>query len=505
MRYNNTGNRSIFGIAVLIAAGLSALLVGVVIAVLPPGVVVRLLLPTLFLAGVVIAWAGRVEDGGAPLRVLSVLVFLVVALSILWPRYLFLHAGGLPGINPLTLSTMGLLALLVFSIAASPKVTRLIGEQAVNGGWTLKIAIAWLAWRFFASILGEHPVLSVIDLLKESVYVTSFLLFGLFASSLHSGPERVIRTIVGCGLLVSIVGVYEAFAQRNPFVGLISNMGDAAAPQALMAIAAEKIRDGGFRAQSTFDHPIVFAQFVAGLLPLALFTWKHDSKFLWRLIGLVTFPVGLLAIAKAGSRAGYVSIVGALILIGLVWWVRALLLGRTSKAIAIIALPAVAALIPIAWYVAQEFAVGKTQHEFSSTAVRLGMLSDGIYALWDSPLTGFGHGMALFKAGIVNSFGLATIDSYLLSIALDYGYVGLLLFLGFLASFSIGAFRFAVSGQSYKCALVGACFASVMALLTTFAVVSIYQNMTMLWLLVCIVFPIWTGNTAKIAPNRAGS
>lgn len=481
---------SLFAVAAILTASLVS---GAAVALLPPGLVVRALIPLLGGFALVLAWVLRSNRES----VVSGLEFYgligLVALSILWPRYLFLHQGGLPGVNPLTLGAMGMLTLSAMSLVGSSVSSTNLSEQFQAGGVAAKLFFAWFVWGLFASMLGDSPVYSVIELIKQFVYVGSFFIFGLILAGNSRGPVLVVRVIVLCGLVVSVIGIYEAHVHSNPFVGLIGGMGDASAPRALLAIAADKARDGAFRAQSTFDHPIVFAQFVAALIPLALFTATRDVSVYWRIVALVTVPFAVLAIIKSGSRSGYASMGAAISLIAFVWWLRAMVNGRLSKVLAIVAVPALAGAFGIAIVFLEELVAGRSQHEASSTMTRLNMLRDGVTALWDSPIWGFGHGAAIEKAGVYNHVGIATIDNYFLSIALDYGYVGLFLFVSAIVVFSVRAVRYAIKDDSVECSFVGACCASLLALAVTFSGLSIYQNMTMFWLVLCVAFPIIGG------------
>jgi hypothetical protein len=118
------------------------------------------------------------------------------------------------------------------------------------------------------------------------------------------------------------------------------------------------------------------------------------------------------------------------------------------------------------------------------------MVWDSVSALSESPLWGFGHGMALLKAGVISGHtGVATLDSLLLTISLDSGYVGLALFLIAIAVFTIKSSLTAVQLRSEEGARVGMLAASVLALIATFVGLSIANNMTLLWLLVAIALP----------------
>lgn len=482
-----------FSVGVGVVLATFAAFTGAAIAFFPLGFVVRAVLPLMAMGGLIFAWAYRGEKYPALQTLAYYGLLVLIGLSIIWPRYLYFQYAGLPGVNPFTLGTMGMLAIAVGLLGSSSSCSVAVFQQFQNGSWTSMLAVLWMVWRLFASTLGEQPFFSVVELIKEMVYVGSFFLFGLFLASYRFGPRAVVRVFVVCGLLVSFIGLYEAFVQRNPFVGFITNMGDASAPQALLAIAVEKVRAGAYRAQSTFDHPIVFAQYVAALVPLALYTVFHDRNMLMRVIGLIALPVALLAIVKSGSRSGYFSVAIAFAFAASIWWLRALIHGRFTKAIAIVAFPALLGGLVLGWLFLNELIAGRNQHEISSSMVRMLMLRDGVAALWDSPIWGFGHGLSVVKAGVVNPAGLATIDNYLLTIAVDYGYFGLLLFLSTVVAFTWRALAFAVKEDSKEASFVGACLASVLALFVTFGSLSIYQNMTMFWVMICIVLPIWAG------------
>lgn len=472
---------------------LLSLVVGVVLALFPAGYLLRFVIPLIAIAVVLFAWAYRSHRNSEAVRVLSVGLISVVALSVLWPRYLFVHKFGLPGVNPLTLMTMFFFGLCVCQLVFSSRVSMRVGGVFRQGAVVSALAVIWLGWRVLASALGEEGLYSSVELLKELVYVGSFFLFGLYLASFPSGPHAVVRTFVFCGFVVALIAIYEALAQHNPFVGFIQITDNSSSAMALASIAADKVRGGEFRVQSTFDHPIVFAQFVAALIPLCFFVVRYDKGVFWRLVGLLAVPLAAVAIIKSGSRSGFVSLAVALTVTGAVWWLRTLVHGRWMKAVAIVVLPALLFGLATAMFVVSELAAGRTRVESGSSNVRLKMLSDGVAALWESPIWGFGHGMALSKAGVVNPSGIATIDSYWLSVAVDYGYIGLLLLVALIVAFSWKGLVFAVRSGGKEGAFVGACVSSVLALFATFAAVSIYQNMTMLWLLIAIAFPIWSG------------
>jgi O-antigen ligase len=206
---------------------------------------------------------------------------------------------------------------------------------------------------------------------------------------------------------------------------------------------------------------------------------------------LLVIPVGILAILKSGSRAGVVSLAVALVFVGGVIWLRSFNSRGFGKAFAIAALPAFLFGLALAYYVVQELLQGRGQVEASSSSVRLKMLLDGVKALVDSPIWGFGHGMAIYKAGVISGgTGTATIDNYLLTIALDSGYVGLAIFIALIGTFAYKGAMAAVRLPGEEGARIGLIVASVLALVATFAGLSIPNNLTLMWLLVASGLPL---------------
>ena len=473
---------------------------GLIISIIPTGVSARLIIILLMALSLVIAWGYRTGINKIYLFPIFLICIFTISQSIVWPRYIYAHLSGLPSINTLTLATMVTLYIISVSLLFSTTFSSQINKQFMNTNWTGKLIVIWLTWRFFSTLTGIDPIFSIAGFVKELIYVNSFILFGYVVASMNNGPTWLFRTILFCGLLVGLAGIYEAFTEHNFFVGFASAGEDGDLSGTLANIMSEKIRAGGFRAQSTFDHPIVFAQFVAALVPIAVFSMLFERSKFWRVLAFLSLPIALVAIAKSGSRAGIVSVMLGFGLMGFIFWLRALIHGYITRIVAIFSLPVLIGAIGLGYMIFQELAAGRGQHEASSTGVRMLMIRTGIDALGDSPIWGFGQGLAITKAGVINTNGLATIDNYFLSIALDSGYVGLALFLGILIAFTIKSLSFAVKSRGKDGLFVGACLAAVLAIAATFAGLSIINNMTLLWLLVTATAPFLTSATSNKKP-----
>lgn len=474
-------------------AGMSLILAsvstGLLAALLPPGLLLRVLVLPAGLGLLVFSWMLRRNDARLPARGVFILLMVTVCLSVLWPRYVFFSLGG-PHVNPQTLTVFVSLAVIAFWVTYSPgfgnKLYRVIFSSSSIG----LLVVLWFGWRLLASALGEFALISVIDYARDLVYVSSFFLIGCAIATYEGGPKWMLRVLLASGLVVAALGLIEAFLQKNYFVQFASGGDNQAVADALKTIMFDKIRDGNYRVQSTFDHPIVFAQFIAAVIPLAAYIAFFERHWLWRLIGILVVPMGLLAIVKSGSRAGFVSLAVAVGFVSVFVWLRSMTSKGIGRVFALAALPVFLFGLAVCYFVVQELVLGRSSSEAGSSSVRLKMVWDSITALYESPLWGFGHGMALSRAGVISGHtGVATLDSLFLTIALDSGYVGFVLFVMIFVLFTAkGAFA-AIRLRDQEGARVSMLVAAVLALLSTFSGLSISNNMTLLWLLVAISMP----------------
>ncbi len=474
---------------------------GLLTALAPLGLLIRIIALPIGLVFLSLCWMLRHKEASLPNSGFFFLLMLTVCLSVLWPRYVYFSLGG-PHANPLTLSILTSLTAIFLWTTYSPAFSTKLRKVIFNSTGIGHFILLWLGWCLFASILGEQPFASLLDYARDLVYISSFFLIGCTIATYENGPKWMLRVVVSSGLIVVSAGLIEALLHQNYFLQFASGGDSQEVADALKTIQLDKTRDGSYRAQSTFDHPIVFAQFIAAIIPLAVYFLLSETHRIWRLIGVLVVPVGALAIAESGSRSGIVSLAAAFTFIGIFIWMRSITAQGFGKVFAIAALPALLLGIAVAYFVAQELVFGRSSSETGSSSVRLRMVWDSVAALNDSPIWGFGHGMAVLKAGVTSGHtGVMTIDSLPLTIALNYGYIGLLLFIATIFIFVVKGSVAAIRLRDQEGIRAGMVVASVLALTATFAGLSINNNMTLLWLLIGTALPS-IKNSAASSPKH---
>lgn len=466
-----------------------ALVLGLLIGSFPPGFTVRVVALPIFVGFLILAWMMRSREAPMPGRLSMLVLFATAALSVLWPRYIFFSVGG-PQVNPLTLMTFAAIVLALALIASSPALTARIAEVHRGSKPIGTVLLLWLVWRFIATLAGKYPLAAGFDFVRELGYLTSFYLIGLIIACSENGPRNLIRLILGSALFLGAAGVVEALQQNNPFVRFAGSGSTLSAIDALKVIAMEKVRGGSYRVQTTFEHPLVFSQFLVAALPLAGYAAVWEKSKLWRLVAIVFIPLGLLALYKTGSRAGVICLAGTLAFLAFFGWLKLVRSRGYGKAVAFAAVPAVVLAFAAVALLAQELASGRTRVEQSSSQVRLKMLELGVRALEESPVLGFGQASAISKAGVLDpATGAGSLDSLLLTTAIDAGYVGLALFLLFVllvvGKGTFAALRLKGEESARQICLV----AAVLAIFGAFITLSINSNLTLFWLLCTATLP----------------
>lgn len=461
------------------------------------GIYFRLLMMFFGIVAIVLIWGMRKEGNIYPEKFIYYLLIFTVLLSFCWPRYVFYKLGPLPRINPYTTLIIITTLMIVISWIYSPKLSNRVNSVIRTESGIFSLISIWFSWRLLDCFFGNETAYSISVYYRELMYVCSFVLIGI-ALSLYKGTHLLLyKTLVIVGVFLALAGIYESITQFNPFVGLASQDEDGQVSRLLANIAIDKSRNGAFRTQVIFDHPIVFGQFLAAVLPFCLLMLIRDRHWLMKVLAMLSLSLSLVAIYKSGARSGLVGAAVGITLFSVVLWSRAVCTGYLMRIISLLLVPVMFVGAGVSYYIISSLVGGQSAIENQSGLLRVTMVENGIAALWDSPLVGFGEGMSPYIAGVKNPAGTLTIDSYYLSLALDGGYVGLALFLSIMAIFMYKAFRHSITNRGDDALYVAASVSSIAAILSVFSIVSISNNMTLLWIIMMSCLPFFQTRKMK--------
>jgi O-antigen ligase len=410
--------------AVAAAALTTAAAIGAGVAMLPP--VLAIALTLLFLAPIAFVIVLRAPDfATAPTRTLHWLFLAAIFLYFVWPRNAYIPISALPVKHPQKILYLGLLVFFAYALIKSKELRTHLSER-VNEYKFLFAAWATLSfWSLLTAATSQEPAYSFFRSTNEFISLYLLLPIGVCCIYDRQDARRLVYVLVLAACINVCYAAVEFLLKRNIFTALIS-IGDID-PGIARQIVAEKIRGGSYRAQASFDHPILFAEYLSVSLPFALIAALSKK---WRQVGIVACMVIMIGLVLSQSRTAIVAgTAGAFISIAA--FLRLQVKenpnsGRMISAI-LIASPVLIFIIYNTLNTLFSIAAGRSFAESSSTSSRIDMLYDGLKLLLESPLVGYGPGLGAFTLNFTSGSGVLTLDNYYLLLSLDSGIPALIL------------------------------------------------------------------------------
>lgn len=423
---------------------------------------------------------GSLPSRGLIASGLTAYALLALLLSVVWPRYGFYSVGPIDA-TPYTI--MAMLAWVVVPVASlvSPSIASDLWRAISLRPVLFSLMISWIIWRLFSSFVGVNPDFSIIFFARQIVYLLPILPLILLLSRQPGGRSLALSCIVLAVAIVTGVALVEMTSGKS--IVRILNMSFAGNAE-ILALIAESNRArgfGGIRIQSVFSHPIVFAQFLAWAAPFLLFAAMGRTRIWVRLTAfscLIALPI---LVFTTDARSGLIALgasVATYVAIGLVR--RIGLFSLQSAAAAFLAIALVMGAFSFGQGTVGALVQGRNAIEASSTQSRSAMFERGLREVSASPIVGFGDGQAPLYAGLRSRNDLLTIDSAFLSSLLDNGWVGLFLNLSVWSLALVSATRAAL--QPKASGFDAAVAASLVGVMTVFAVLSIMDNLTLTYI-----------------------
>ncbi len=231
---------------------------------------------------------------------------------------------------------------------------------------------------------------------------------------------------------VSLIGLIEQHEGRLPWAGHIPSFLKVNDP-VISYILNGASREGMHRLQSTFAHPLIFAEYLTLAAPFVIHFAIAGRRPIIRLAAAASLPLLLYVVLSTLERLGVIGVILGSLTYLLFW--AGLRWRRDRKSVFG---PAVALAYPLIFTLAVvstlfvhrlHAVVWGNGAENDSNAARAAQWASAIPKILRNP---FGHGAGLGAAVLGNREldGRLTIDSYYLSTVIEFGLVGFLLYYG---------------------------------------------------------------------------
>jgi O-antigen ligase len=348
----------------------------------------------------------------------------------LWPTYMIIKVGSLPALDARRVIAALSIALAFYLVVSRRSVAHSLLHPKPGpirvGYWLIAI---YAVLRIASCAVSEVPFFSLISVLWEVLYYYS--VFFIAALFFNESPfaKRYVDSILMLAVAISLFAIVERVVGENVLVRFAPKLDGIEALS--LALSQSRVRDGLFRAQGTFENPLLLAEFasIAFSFAFASLLWPV-SKWV-RFLAISCMILCPVSVWISGSRAGFIALgAGAGIVLLLKIFSSSketTMYGRSMRKIGFVfaILAAVIVLAPTVLVIAK----GRTSMEGASTQARLLMLDLARPSIEESPLLGKGPGVSGGIAGIRTTAGLTTLDNYLLAIAIESGLPALLVFL----------------------------------------------------------------------------
>lgn len=419
--------------------GLFCLVYGFFFAITAPFLIVPLAVPIAVL-GLMAIWA-MPENNVVPTKAMELTFSALIIGLVLWPNYLALTLPGLPWITMVRLTGFPMAFFLLISLSVSPNFRAHIIETTAATPLILRLFLLFTINEFISLPFSHNPADSVNKVIIEQLNWTGVFLVSLYIFRKPGRVERYVFLLLALAIPVISFSIIEAMEQHLLWSGHVPGFLRVADPSAQLALESTvRGATGQYRAKATFTTPLGLSEYAALMTPFALHLAVGRYHVVLRLLGLALIPTLYFVVRLTDARLGVVGYLVSLLIYLLFWslvrWRRRI--GDIMTAAIVYAYPSVfmAAVAATMFVHKIHVIVFGGGAQAASNQARGNQFRMAFPALLHAPL---GHGAG--QSGRAMGYGagdFVAIDSYYINLALDYGILGVALYVAVFAM-TIGA------------------------------------------------------------------
>lgn len=366
----------------------------------------------------------------APETLMRKILLILIFLYLVWPRYLAFQFAG-PDITPQRFFQFLLIFIWAISLVAYNFRQKLINHITENKLFFALFGLLFF-WRLICCVTSNYPFQSFYTFTNETISNYLFILILYSLATTSENIEAILKTLLYATLVIVLVAIVE-YVNKRVLFSSIHIPGMKLDSEYLAQAIRDKTRDGHYRTQSTFSNPLLLAQYVVFITPIIFYLIFNKSNYI-KYLSITLIPFLAITGFITGSRAGL--IVECAILLACSFF--SVLHLTNSKKYSLLGwglfTNCFLAILLVIWFVYDSgilatYLHGKSITEIQSTMAREQMLQKGMPLIMSHPFVGYGIGLSGIVLNFVLTSGMITIDSFYLSVALDTGIAGLIVFL----------------------------------------------------------------------------
>jgi hypothetical protein len=356
---------------------------------------------------------------------------------VMWPNYLAIALPSLPWMTLLRVFVVPLIAVFLVCLSVSKRFRKQLSDVLSADPYIWKMLVGFVALQTLSLALSGDISMSfnryiIAQLNWTAIFFVSCVLF------LRKGFANlwVALLLIMC-VIVCFIGLWEQRLGAVPWAGHIPSFLRVDDP------AVQRILAGGFRAATkihrvtaTATTPLGLAEMLGLTAPFAMHFVLGRYPLYARLAMGLYMPLAIYVILLTDSRLGVVACLVSVMFYLLIWAAVRWYHERKS-----LFAPAIVLGYPLIFtlFVAATFFVGRlrarvwgTGAQQASTDSRIDQWNMAIPKIIKNPI-GYGWARGARTLGFTNGDGILTIDSYYISILLEVGVIGFILYYGMFA------------------------------------------------------------------------
>jgi hypothetical protein len=367
------------------------------------------------------------ETKTAPTTTMEIL-FAGVLISILtWPVYLAIAIPGLPWITLIRLTSFPMTFLFLVSLSTSSRFRHELGSVlfSIRPLW-ICLAI-FVAIQFLTLPLAKRFGNSMEAAIINQINWTTMLLMAMWVASKPGRVELYTKLLVILAVPMIIIALFEAKTDQVLWFNNVPSFLKIDSELAAQYMATG-VRNNMNRVKTIYSNPLTFAEYLALTTPFVIHMAMQRYNVLARVAAVFMIPLFFHCVRLTDARLGMVGMLVSFLSYFLLWGLLQLRRNvRSLLAAAVVyAYPAMFCMVMLAVMTIHRFHVlifGADYVE-SSNEARQGQIRRGLPQILAQP---WGHG-ANSAGEAVSKGGFITVDNYYLTLGLDYGILGVGLF-----------------------------------------------------------------------------
>lgn len=371
----------------------------------------------------------------APTAAIEPLYLAFLAALVLWPNYIAVAIPRLPWLTLLRIIATPLILVLLVSLSVSPAFRRKLGET-INADRVLwRMLLGFVALQTFSILLSKTPSISLNRYFVDQMNQTAIFIASCYVFTFEGFTDRWVRMLLALVYVVCFFGIWEASIAELPWAGHIPSLFrvDGELIDRLLAGSSRSALQV-HRVQSVATTPLGLGELLGLTAPFALHLAIGRYPYVLRLISALFVPLSVALVLLADTRLGMVALMGSILFYFLIW--GALQWRRHKDSLLA---PALVMIYPavFAATIMASFFVGRLRNavwggggQQASNSARLAQWELAIPKVISHPW-GYGVARAAGELGFHSGNSThGTIDSYYISMLLDFGVAGFVLFFG---------------------------------------------------------------------------